>query len=312
MVAYRPLILTGIIMLPILALFGYYLYVRAKRNKEDQQVEILINNTLDYRNVNKNTKSLDQRIIMYWSKLLKESGMVDPLSDDTKNATKIVIVTLVLFLGGFILTMNPIAGLIPAILFNVVLTFICKHKINKIDKMVNEQIPAFLSALKSNVQSNATAEIALMGAIDNTADPLYSELEIVKSLIETGSFVTALSALRQRTKNENLKFLCSCIQLSSEVGADLEEQISVIEHMIRERRALERKTDSAVAENMPILYVVAVAIPFLFAYMYFTNEQTRDFWFKSWMSWMLFFLIFVIIGAGTWFGFKIINKVKDM
>lgn len=312
MVAYRPLIYTALIVFPLLCIYAYIIYRNIKKKKEDEKVDKLIEDTLNYRYEDTSKNALDKRYIDYWAKLLKESGMVDPRSDDTKNATKVTMITLGIFIVGTVLVMNPIAGVIPAALFNVGLTFWCKHKINQINKMVNEQIPSFLSALKSNIQSNSTPEIALMGAINNTAEPLYSELEIVNNLIETGSFETALAALSQKTKNENLKFLCSCIQLSTKTGTSLEEQIGIIENMIRNRRELERKTDSAVAQNMPILYVVAVAIPFLFCYMYFTNEQTREFWFKSWISWLLFIMIFVIIGAGTWLGNKIIKKVRDM
>lgn len=315
MYSMRVIILGSIIMLPIIAIFGYILYKQIKKNSEKERINRLINDSLNYssyEDLRITKKSLDERIIEFWRSLLKPAGIVSPTSDDKRNVLKLMLICLVIYLITFLFTFNLLFGLIPIFILIAGLIAYCKMKINSIEAMVNEQVPAFLSALKSNIQSNETPERALMGAIDNTAEPLYGQLKIVKSLIETGTFETALTALRNRTNNDYLKFLCSCIELSNEVGANLESQIGVIENMISERQALNRKIDSAVAENMPIIYVTGVAIPFLFIYMYINNEQTREFWFKSWISWVLFFLIFIICGVGCWLGYKIIQSIRKM
>lgn len=311
----RVIVLTAVIMLPILAIFGYFVYRKIKKNKEANQMDTLIEDSLDYSKYErggKSMKDLDTKFIEFWRDKLKPAGVVSPISDDKQNAIKLIMICLALFLIGFIFTFNFFIGLLPVIAFIVGLIIYCRVKVNALEAMLNEQVPSFLSALKSNVQSNETPERALVGAINNTADPLYSELKIVKSLIETGTFETALSALRRRTKNEYLIFLCSCIELSSEVGSNLEEQIEIIERMINDRQELTRKTDSAVAENMPILYVTAVAVPFLFIFMYLNDPSVRNFWFNSLLSWVIFFLIFVICGVGTYFGNKIIQSIRKM
>lgn len=309
----RVYLLTAMCMLPIMVLFIWLGYRRIKKTKESNRIDSVIIDALDYNSeTRKKGKKFDVQFVEFWSKLLKPAGVVSPISDDKSNASKLIIISLVMYLITFLFTFNLFVSALPPIAFIVGLVIYCKMKINSIEAMINEQIPSFLSALKSNVQSNETPERALVSAIDNTAEPLYSELKIVKSLIETGTFETALTALRSRTKNEYLKFLCSCIELSNEVGSNLEEQIIIIEKMIRDRQELTRKTDSAVAENMPILYVTAVAIPFLFVFMYFNNEQVRQFWFHSLLSWILFFLIFVICAVGCYFGNKIIKSVRKM
>lgn len=309
----RVYMLTAICMLPIIVLFIWLGYRRIKKTNESNRIDSVIIDALDYNSSErKKRKNLDVKIIEFWSKLLKPAGVVSPISDDKRNASKLIIISIVMFLITFLFTFNIFVSFVPPIAFLAGLVIYCKTKINAIEAMINEQVPAFLSALKSNVQSNETPERALVSAIDNTAEPLYGELKIVKSLIETGTFETALTALRSRTKNEYLQFLCSCIELSNEVGSNLEEQIIIIEKMIKERQRLTQKTDSAVAENMPILYVTAVAIPFLFIFMYFNNDQVRAFWFNSLLSWVLFFLIFVICAVGCYFGNKIIKSVRKM
>lgn len=310
----RILVMTGICMIPVIALFGWVLYRRIKKNNEKNRIDNVIIGALNYESEgnHKVKKSIDTKITEFWSKLLKPAGVVDPTSDDRKNVMKIIMWVSGLFLITFLFTLNVMIALLPGIILIIGLIIYCKQKINAQERLIKEQIPSFLSALKSNIQSNETPERALVSAIDATAEPLYGELKIVKSLIETGTFETALSALRKRTNNEYLIFLCSCIELSTEVGANLEEQIEVIEKMIQDRQALTRKMDSAVAENMPILYVAGAAIPFLFIYMYFTNEQVRAFWFHSLLSWVVFVLIFIVCGIGGWAGNKVIKSVRNM
>lgn len=310
----RPIILTGILVLPMLAIFGYFLFRKIRKNSEANRTERLIFDSLDYSRLDKShkVKNLDEKIIAFWRDKLKPAGIVSPISDDKRNATQILLVSVAVFLITFLFTMNVLVSVIPVVVILGGLIVYCNVKINQFEKTLNEQIPSFLSALKSNVQSNETPERALVGAINNTADPLYSELKVVKSLIQTGSFETALGALRRRTKNEYLKFLCSCIELSSEVGSNLEEQIVIIEKMISDKQELTRKTDSAVAENMPILYVTAVAVPFLFIFMYFNDESVRNFWFQSLLSWVVFFLIIIVCVVGCYLGSRIIQGIRKL
>lgn len=314
MTLYKILILTSIIMLPVIVLMFFLLRKRIKRNKEGENIQRIISESLDYERIDRkaNTTALDEKIINYWSGLLKPSGLVNPLSDDKRNAAMIILIASGLYLVTFLITQNLMFGILPVSMFFAGLIFYCKTKIRNMKAMMNEQVPSFLSAFKSNIQSNETSDRALIGAINNTADPLYSELRQVKALIETGTFESALSALRVRTDNEYLKFLCSCIEISTDVGSNLEDQIGIIEKMVSDRQDLNRKTDSAVAENMPILYVLAFAIPFLFLFMYIQDASVRAFWFHSLLSWALFFLIFIILGIGMWAGNKIIQSVRNM
>lgn len=309
------LLLTAIIMLPIIIIGLYVIFRTVKKNAERGQMERMISDALDYGRYDEERpvqKSIDTKLIEFWRDLLKPAGVVKLTSNDQQNVVKIIMICLFLFVLTYLFTFNLALGILPIFIFIAGLIVYCKIKISQLEKLLNDQLPGFLSSLKSNIQSNETPERALIGAINNTAQPLFGELEVVKSLIETGTFETALGALRRKTKNEYLIFLCSCIEISSEVGANLEDQIEIIEKMIAARQDLARKTDSAVAENMPILYAVAVAVPFLFGFMYYMDESVRNFWFKSLTSWILFFAIFVICGVGTWMGNKIIQGVRKM
>lgn len=310
-----PFILTGLALIPILGLAVYLIIHSNKKQKEETRMSDMITEALDYENSDESTKKKSPlaRFFEKYINNLRGAGLVNPTMSNKDIITRGAIIALVVYMLALVLSgFNIFIGIFPVFILFAGIYIYANSKVNAINRMMEEQIPSFLSTLKSNIQSNQTPERALVSAIDNTADPLYSELEIVKSLIETGTFETAMATLRVKTKSKTLKFLCSCIELSTEVGANLEEQIVVIEHMINARKELDRKMDSAVAENRPLMWAGLLAVPFLFLYMYFMNSQTRSFWFHAPISWLLLIIVIFLLLFGLWAGNKVINKVRNM
>jgi Flp pilus assembly protein TadB len=310
-----PLILTILALIPIIALSVYIIITKNKKQKKEMQMNIMIDEALDYNQSfrKRNDESILNKFLNKYKELMIGAGIINPNTTQKELETKFLLISLIIYLFAFVFGgFNIFIGIIPVVIFFAALYVYCTNKISNIQRLMDEQVPSFLSTLKSNIQSNQTPERALISAIDNTADPLYSELKIVKSLIETGTFETAMSTLRVKTHSETLKFLCSCIELSTDVGSNLENQIVVIEEMINNRKTLDRKLKSAEAENKPLLYVSMIVIPGLFIYMYFMNSQTRDFWFKAPISWLLFGIIVLMCLFGIWAGNKVIDNVKKM
>lgn len=316
MVQYIPLAITAMIAFPLLA-FTIWLFVsKAKRQRQSEQMQRMFTEALDYGNAldgEKESKSAIQKMVDSYYNTLVGAGLINSRTPKNTVILRFVLIILAVFTVGFVVSgFQLFFAIIPTLLVVAGVYGYANHKIDNITHMMDEQIPSFLSTLKSNIQANQTPENALISAIDNTADPLYSELEIVKGLIESGTFETAMRTLRSKTKNDTLKFLCSCIELSSEVGANLEEQIGVIQEIIENRKVLERKLGSAVAENKPLLYVAMFSIPLLFVFMYFMNAQTRSFWFHGLISWVIFFFIVILCVFGYWMSNRLINGVRKM
>lgn len=316
MYKYIPIILSLTITVLIMLITVYVIIHRRKQKEDYYHMQEMFDKALDYDNKYKGSSSDGKglnKLINHYYETIKGSGLIKPTRTKNDFYTKLSIIVLVVYFVSFILSSFSIFfGLIPVIILIAGIYMYAENKIKKVDNLMEDQIPSFLSTLKSNIQANQTPETALVGAIDNTADPLYSELKIVKSLIETGTFETAMTTLRGKTNSKTLKFLCSCIELSSEVGANLEHQIVIIEDMITRRKALDRKMDTAVAENKPLLYVAVGAIPGLFMFMYLTNSSTREFWFHNLISWVLFAFIILICAFAVWASNKVINNVRKL
>lgn len=247
----------------------------------------------------------------HWGKLLKRSGMVSMDQTDASIGGVVLLTAVVIWVIISVLVRNPILGIFPSVGILVGLKMSANNKLKNKERLINDQIPAFLSTLKSNIQANTTPESALINAINTTVAPLRDELEIAKSYAATTSLSTALLKLRDETSSKDIKFLCSCIELSSKLGANIESQLETIEKLVEDKMDLQRKLDKAVQENKPLLYVSAAIIPGLFFFTYMMNEPTRDFWFKEPISWVLLLLVIIIYAGALYLTNKFVKKLDD-
>ena len=313
-----PFIVTAAVIILILIIF---LIIRRSINSKNKitsefMEHLKVMSGSQYRNFEKNLQSKSSSPIdkwnNYWGNMIKKAGIVESYKYTNQQIGQLLILGVIIFYTLVSLIFNNYGiGLVPIFSFFLLAIQILEAKAEQRQAVFDEQIPAFLSLLKSNIQAGETPERALIGAIDETDSPLYDELKTAKALIEIGSFQTALTQLRVNTSSEVLKFLCGCIELSASVGANLEEQIDVIEEMLDSNRRLKRKLKVAIAQSKPLLILSSVMVPFLFIYTYLANEQMRSFWFKEPISWIAFILVMVIYGGGTLFVKYMIKKTGE-
>lgn len=316
---YIPLILTSVILLIFLAIIGLLYNQNKKARRLDrefmEQLEIASGlsdaDYLESKRKSSEESNLFYKWNKYWGRTLIYSDLLKFNLTDAQCGQLVIVFSLVIYLLFTVMFKNFGIGLIPVITALGFITMIAGSRIKSKEKIFEDQIPAFLSILKANIQANETPERALIDAIENISDPLYSELSIAKALTEAGTFRDAIFKLRKNSKNDTLKFLCSCIELSSQVGANLETQINTIEEILESNRALKRRLDVAISENKPVITVTSALLPGIFMFMYIFNEQTRDFWFHSLVSWLVFFGAIIIFGTGVLITNRIINKISQ-
>lgn len=307
-----PIIITSLLAIIVLSvIFITYRIVNAKDKITDDFItQLKVASGEDY--------SLDitgkkeNEFVTWWvknyGKRLIHANLVPKEYNERQVATFVFMAIVLVYIILTLIFKNLGIGLIPIGIALLFLNMKIGQNIEAKEQVFEDQIPGFLSMLKSNIQAGETPERALIGAISNTNAPLYNELKIAESLSQSGTFQSALRALRTSTSNETLRFLCGCIELSAQVGANLEEQIEIIEEMLDSKRSLKRKLAVAIAENKPLVYVSSILIPALFLFTYMSNEQTREFWFNNLISWVVFFIICGIFGFGIFFVEKMIKK----
>lgn len=315
-----PYVLTGIVMIPLLIAVFAVMRLKTKKSREDERTMRMLQNALASSTDNQEHQVEPEKVKK--NPVLRMAHAFDSAMRGAEYISRdnpaqsfykiLAVINLAIMALVFVFTQALVFSIAIPVLLDVLIYIKAKSKVNKISRLLNDQVPSFISTLKSNIQANQTPEKAIIAAVDNTSEPLYSEIKIVKQLAETGSFNDAMRALRNKTNNATLQFLCSCVQLSAEVGSNLEEQLEVIEEIIIARKELDRKLDSAINENKPLLYVSFSIVPGLFIFTYLVNSTARQFWFHSFFSWVAFGAVVLIMLLASYLGNKFINKVKNM
>ena len=215
----------------------------------------------------------------------------------------------VILLGTTMMTRNFIAGFVPVLLLLVGIVGFCMFKISKKANLIEDQIPAFVATVKANIQAKQHAQNAIVGAIENTSSPLYDELAYAKAIMEAGDFRAGIIALRNNTENDTLRQLASCIELASSSGSNIEKQIVIIENIIEDKQALERKKKLGINENRSLFIVAALFVPVAFVGSYFLSDMHRDYWFTTPTSWLILFGVVIAMIISIFATWKVIKKV---
>lgn len=307
-----PIIFSLFFAFLIIVCVTYFVFTLRKSKKEEEafleQLQMASNSLV---NDKEKEKPLTQQWEEYWGKLLRQSEVIEMETSDKKAGIGIIVLMIFVWIIFSILTRNFGIGIAPMILTPIFASSFAKNKIQKKVRLMEEQIPSFVSALRSNVQANQTPEQALIEAIDMTSEPLYNELKIAKNFVATSSFTVALTRLREHSSSKDIQFLCSCVELSSKLGANIEEQLTIIESMIAEKRELDRMVDKAVQENKSLMYIPPLFAIGLFIFSYVAIPAAKNFWFIEPISWLVFFGIIAVYALALFAVKKLIKSVQD-
>lgn len=302
-----PIVITLLLMVAVTAVIIHVIYEKTEKEREDRKFERQLqwikeseeNVIVENKEFKKITNKLPVK--MY------DAKMTDKSVPEIKRTLNLVLA--LSFVLTFVASDNFGISLFPPILIYAGLYFAAESKIRKRKQIMEEQIPAFVSTFKANIQANLHSKNAIMSAIDNTAYPLYGELEYPKAIMEAGSFNSGIRYLRLNTKNDTLRQMASCIEIASDAGANLEEQIEVIEQIIEDKSEIERKKRIGVNENRPLMIASLLFIPGTLLAAFFMNEIHREFWFQSWLSWVVIVVIIAVMAVGFYASWRIIEKV---
>lgn len=306
---YIPFIGTGIFVLVVVALFIYLLTVKRKEKENDNNFDRQLRYSL-------NPDVEEEKKDSFLSKKLEALPLIMIKAEMVKSTVTVKDIQRKMLLYGslifFILTMfsrNPIAGILPLLIIYALTYGLAILKINRKKNLMNEQIPAFVSIFKANIQANQHAQNAMVNAINNTATPLYDELARAKSIMEAGDFRPGIIALRMSTENETLRQMASCIELAAASGSNIEEQIQIIEEIIEDKQLIDRKKKLGINENKPLFYVATAFIPLAFFGSYFMSDMHKEYWFSTPFSYLIIIGIIIAMALSSWATMKVIQKV---
>lgn len=304
-----PYLGTGIFFLFAAFLFIYIMKSKLKESKKEKDFE----NQLKYSaNVEEDEAKKQSPLMNKIKNLPNEiirANIVSPTSSPKDVNRKLMLILATIFLGGVILTKNPVGGIMLSFLSYILIHVLVTFKINGKKNLINEQIPAFVAVFKANIQSNQHPQNAMINAINNTAVPLYDELVLAKSIMEAGDFRPGIASIRLNAENETLKQLASCIELASAAGSSIEEQIEIIEEIIADKQSIERKKKLGVHQNSPLFIVAALVLPISFIVSYFSSEIHRAYWFTTLNSYLILSGVVLLSLFSVFMTVKVIKKI---
>lgn len=304
-----PYVATGIFVFIMAALLIYLIRTTLKEKEQDYKFDKQLKYALNPLEEEKEKESYVSQKLRALPELMMKAGVHGDNETVDGLQKKITLMIAVLFTGTALMTRNPIAGIVPGVIVYGMLAGISMYKIGKTSNLMEEQIPSFVATFKANIQANQHSQNAMINAINNTASPLYDELVLSKSIMEAGDFNAGIISLRQTTENETLRQMASCIELASSSGSNIENQIEIIEDIIEDKQAIERKKKLGINENKPLFIVSSVFIPLSFVGSYLMSDMHRDYWFQTPMSWVILIGILIAMIISTYFTWKVIQKV---
>lgn len=304
-----PYVGTGVFVVVLVVLFIYLMTVQMKEKRNEINFNKQLHYSINPEDEQDEKESFLTKKMRALPELLIKSGMAKKTTRVDDIQKRILLIGAVIFMLATLITRNPLGGLIPIVFLYGGVTVFAMFKISKVKNLMNEQIPAFVSTFKANIQANQHAQNAMINAIDNTASPLYDELARAKSIMEAGDFRPGIIALRMNTENETLRQMASCIELASSSGSNIEEQIEIIEEIIKDKQTIERKKKLGVNENKPLFYIAALMVPASFVGSYLISDLHRSYWFSTPTSYLILLGILIVMGLSSWATWKIIQKV---
>lgn len=304
-----PYIFTGLVVFVSIILAIVWIRTKSKEEAEMRAFNRQLKYAINPDNVEVNEQSNLSSKLDILPELMIKSGLSSKTTSVSEIKRNLMLIMSLAFLATLALSMNIMFAIfVPAIIY-IGLYLISLRKLSQLKVVMNEQIPSFISTFKANIQANQHANNAMISAIDNTIEPLYSELAYAREIMIAGDFRSGIVMLRTTTEDETLRQLCSCIELANDVGANMEEQIDVIEEIIEDKQEIERKKRLGINENKPLFIASAVFIPGSFIGSYALSEMHKDYWFTTPMSFLILIGIIVIMGIAMYSTWKVIQNI---
>jgi Flp pilus assembly protein TadB len=250
----------------------------------------------------------------FWEKRLVDSG-INFMAANRSNAGKIVIyfdiaalALLTLIFGGSIL-----GAAIIVVAANIIAAYALGFIANKKLQTLSGQVPEFLSALSAANDASGALQPSLIQAIGTTPNELHEELRPVEeSLAAGGQLRTVLTDFYNTTVVDELRFLVACIIMADESGKDIKGQLVIIQDVVNSRMEIARHLSKAIASIMPTVWVATIFIPAMFLYTYLAQPLARTFWFHSFLSWILLFVIIGLYLLGIWVANHQVENIKKL
>lgn len=302
-------------LISFIALIVYYRIANREGMIEyDKQLAELLYEEADDEEINKQPakKSLITKWNEHWAEGFSILGLEKYGNGPNVAGRNVILVSFIICGILFVLMKNIFLSIFLTILLVYVFNFIIRNRKNKKAEEINAQLPGFLFAMKANIQANETPERSLLKIVDQMPKPLYDELYVVKQrILANSTFSSAITELETKTSSRDLKFLCACMKQAAESGANMEQQITVIQDVLVQRQKVTNEIQQAVSAASPAIWLASITIPAVFVITTLFDSNAKAFWFKEPISWAILAVVIMLYALGIWLSRKFVDNIKN-
>lgn len=162
------------------------------------------------------------------------------------------------------------------------------------------QFVRLLPQLSASVRSAQTVERAFRASAERAQEPIRSELARVLAQVSYGEpLVAALEGMAQRTGSEDVAAFAASMRIQQRFGGPVNKVVDLVSDHANERMKTQRELKTELAGTRLATWVVACAMPAIFALMYTTSPDFALFYSTEPLGWLVLSLavLMEIIGV---------------
>lgn len=217
-----------------------------------------------------------EKSIARWVESLQSEAGV--LSNDPSTGPWLLILSGLLVGGALLvwfdnLIIAIVGGLMGAVAMLGFLMYRRAWRRNKI----REQLPLAIDLIVRAVRAGESFDQAVSLVGQSVADPLGAEFRRCARQMEMGlSVESTMQGLVRRTPVLETRILASTVTMQRQSGGNLPLTLERIAQVVRERLDFQRQFRSITATSRFSIFLICMAVPGLFAYLFFAQREYMD------------------------------------
>jgi tight adherence protein B len=181
-----------------------------------------------------------------------------------------------------------------------------KAQFEKRSTLFTEQMIDGLTIMANGIKAGLTVPQAMERVVENLANPISQEFNLVLSEIRLGRSVEeALTAMSERIPRPDVQMFVTAVNILRETGGNLAETFQTIVLVIRERQKVERKIEAMTAQAMTQGMIIS-AVPLALIALFFVMDPA---FIKPMFTTALGLVIFMMILGLVLIGGTLMRKI---
>lgn len=175
-----------------------------------------------------------------------------------------------------------VGGIVGAVIGGVVPFVVIEMRVERRQQAFDAQLPNVLKIVASSLRAGFSLLQSLGGVIDQSPDPMQTELRIAMSRIRLGEAIEdALGDIHERTGSQDFYWTVMAIRIQREVGGNLAEILDTVATTMVERERLRREVQTLTAEGRASAYILAALPVALGLFIFMANRPYIDLLFTT-------------------------------